>query len=113
MLGGEADEQIEQVDGVIGNGTDVGIAQKIGEDALHDLAIFEYVADAGQGAKVVFEDAIVAVLIADQIGAVDVNVAVEREFDADQSATEVSTTLDQCAGDFPFLDDALVGVDVL
>ena len=55
--------------------------EKIREDALHRLAIFQHVGNAGGTARVVFEHEIIAIAIAHQIGAADVDVDIFRHIE--------------------------------
>ena len=86
---GQMQEEIEQVVGVVLNRAHAVVAQHVGENTLHHLTVFQHVADAGGSAEIVFENAVGAGFVADQIGAVYVDVEVAGNLAAEHLGTEI------------------------
>ncbi len=103
----------EEVLGVVVDGADADAAEEIGEGALHGDPVFEEVGDAGGAAAVVLEDEVGAFAVADEVAAADVDVDVARHGNADHLGPVMFRGEDVLGRDDLFLEDALVGIDVL
>ena len=113
VLRGDVAEALEQVVRIIFDRAHAVGAEERREDALHDRAVFQHIADAAGRSAVVFQDEIIALVVADQIGAADVDVDVARHVHVEHLAAEHLGAVDQFRRDDPFLEDALVVIDVL
>ena len=110
---GHVAEGREQVGGIGVDRSDAAGAEELGEDALHRGAVLEHVGDPGRATAVVFQDEVAAVLVADQVGAADMDVGVLRDGDADEFRTVMGGAEDDFGRDDPVLDDTLLVVDVV
>ena len=106
-------ERGEQVCGISVDWTDSAGAEELREDALHRVAVLEHVGDPGRATTVVFKDEVAAVLIADQVGATDVDVGVLRDGDADEFRPVMCGAEHDLGRDHAFLDDTLLMVDIV
>jgi outer membrane lipoprotein-sorting protein len=104
---------LEEVEGIILDGADFVFAEEGWEDAFHDGAVFQDVADAAGGAAVVFEDEVFAVLVADEVGAADMDVDIAGDVHAEHLAAEHFGAVDQFGRNDAASEDVLLVVDVL
>ena len=88
-------------------------AEKLREHALHHLPVFQHVGDAGGAAPVVLQHEVISLPVADQVGAADVDVDVLGHVEAHELGAEMLRALDDFLRDDPFLQDALVVIDVV
>jgi hypothetical protein len=88
-------------------------AEKIGEGALHRHPVFQQVGDAGGAAAIVFQDVVGALAVADQVAAADVDVDILRHRKADHLGPEMFRADYILQRYETFLDDPLLGVDIL
>ena len=90
-----------------------GAAEEIGKDPLHGHAVLQHVGDAGRAAAVVLEHQIVAVPVADEIGAADVDVDVLGHIEVLEFRPVMRRAPDDLLGNDAVLDDLLVVIDVV
>ena len=83
------------------------------ESSLERVAVFEKVGGSRRAAAVVFEDVVLAIAGAHEVGAADVNVNVTRDIHATELRTVVCRVFHKIRGDHAFLDDLLIVVDVV
>ena len=106
-------EHLQQFLRVVLHRTDADAFKHPGECALHRAAIFQNVAHARRAATVVFEDEIISIGIADQVGAADVDVNVLRHVEARELAPEMFSRKDVVGRNDTVFHDALLVVDVV
>ena len=87
--------------------------EQVREDPRHRAAVLHHVGDAGRGAQVVLQHPEVALLVADQVDARDVDAHAVGRIDARGLAVEVLARGDQPARDDAVAQDLLVAVDVV
>src|SRR5581483_7501802 len=98
VRGGNVFQRVEKIQGIIFDGSHAVLAEEVGEDALHDGAVFQHIADAAGGAAVVFQDVVIAIFAANQIGAADVDVDFFGDIDVEHFAAEHFGAVDQLVG---------------
>jgi len=87
--------------------------ERIGERAAHRDAVFEHVGGARRATEIVFENEVFAVMVADEIGAADVDVNVARNIEVHELAPEVFGAEDQGGGDDFVLQNLLPVVEIV
>ncbi len=103
----------QQVGGVVVDGTHAMRGEQVREDAGHGAAVLHYIGDARRRAQIVLEDPEIALFVADQIDAGDVDPDAVGRDDAHRLAVEMLARGDQPARDHPVVEDFLVAVDVV
>ena len=83
------------------------------ESALHQVAVFQNVGDAGGHAQVVFQHVDLAVAVAHQVGAGDVAPDAARRIDADALRAVEGGGIDHFFRDDLVLQDLLIVIDVV
>ena len=87
--------------------------EELRKDLLHHDAVFEHIADARRRPAIVFEHQKLAVGVADQVGADDVDVLFARRIEADHLGAIALRLQHQILGNDPFAENAPVVVDVV
>ena len=106
-------QRAQQVLGVELDRLHVDRLEEGGKAALHRAAVLEHVAHAGRAARVVLEHQVVAVRVADQVGAADVHVDVAGHLEAHELAPEVAGGEHEVRRHDAVLHDLLLVVDVV
>jgi hypothetical protein len=89
---------LQQVAGVFGDRPDPMTGEQLRKDMGHRSAVLDHIGDPGRSTKVVLEDAVAAVLIANQIDAGDVDADAVRRIDPTGISMEVGRRQDEPAG---------------
>ncbi len=110
---GDRTERVAQPVRVVLDAADVAVLEQLGKDLLHHHAVFQHVADARRRPAVVLQDEELAVGIADQVGADDVDVLPARRIEADHLGPVALRLEDQLLRDDALAEDAAVVVDVV
>ena len=106
-------EHGEQVLRVVIDRADADAAEEIRKRALHRHAVFQQVGNAGGAAAVVLEDEVGALAVAHHVAAANVDVDVLRHRHADHLGPVMLGGEHVLGRDDLFLEDALVGIEVL
>ena len=107
----------EQQVGVMSDRRHAVLAEELGEQAHHHLAVFEHVAHAAGHAQIVFEHVVLALSLgvgsAHDVNAADVRVNVARHIDTHHLGAELGVLKNLLGGHHAGLDDVLPVVDVM
>jgi hypothetical protein len=106
-------EHVEQFLAVILDRAHPILAEKARESAFHRLAVLDDVRNAGRATRVVFQDQIFPFLVADEVGAADVNVDIARHIEVHELRPEMRRLPDDLFRDHAILEDVLPVVDVV
>ena len=106
-------EDLEELVGVVFHGAHAASLEDFREGALQRAAVLEHVADAGRAARVILEYKILTLVVADDVGAADVDVDVARHLDVHELPAEMLRRHHVMGGDGAVLDDVLFVIDVV
>ena len=109
---GDFGHGVVQAQAVLVDAADPQAGHQVGHHAQAHVAVFDDVGDAGGGAGVVFEDAEGAGFVADDVGAADMDVGVERHIEADHRLAVAGVFQHQFGGDDLVGEDFAFVVDV-
>ncbi len=110
---GDVTQDVEQFLAVIFHRPHAVLREQSGKDALHRLAIFQHVGNAGRTARIVLQHEIIAVPIAHQIRAADVNVNIPRHIEVHELRPEMGRLPDDVFRNDAVAQDALPVIDVV
>ena len=88
------------------------LVDQVGKRAQHHVPVLDDIAHPGRGAGIVFEDAERALLVANDVGAANVDVGVVRNFDPLHLWPPIGVTEDKIRRDDPILQDVLAVIEV-
>ena len=91
---------------------DVVCPEELREDALHDAAVGQHVADAARHAQIVFQNHEVAVFEPDKVRSADRDVDVSRHLESNHLATEVFAAVNHFSRDDAVGQDSAFVVNI-
>ena len=89
------------------------MAEQTRESALHRLPVLDHVGDAGRAARVIFQHQISAILVADEIGAANVNVNIARHIEVHELGPEMRRLPDDLFRNDAVAQNVLRVIDVV
>ena len=113
VLRGDVAEDVEQLLRVVIDRADAVLGEELRIDALHHLAILQHVAHPARAASVVFQHEILAVAVANEVAAADVDIDVLRHVEAHELRAEMFRALDHLARHDALLHDPLLVIEVV
>ena len=106
-------QRVEQAAAVVVDRADRRELEELRKRLLHELPILQHVRHAGRAAQIVFEHVVLAVAVANQVGARDVAPDAARRIEADALLAEAGGGGDDVLGNDAVANNLLIVVDVV